>query len=163
MEQKLKRKHLEDYQQTLRNTTRSVQMEQAESRVSLTDRLLDKIIPAGYIKVTPKEISRGPSVTVQLYQPPDHQPSVDTNIINEISVEYEGIFLKKEDRKHLSLLVRKSEEDLLDPNERKRFKVMEVILRAKNGTSQVRKKANRWFNSHSSDLGRRQFLACSYL
>lgn len=153
MEQKLKRKHLEDYQQTLRNTTRSVQMEQAESRVSLTDRLLDKIIPAGYIKVTPKEISRGPSVTVQLYQPPDHQPSVDTNIINEISVEYEGIFLKKEDRKHLSLLVRKSEEDLLDPNERKRFKVMEVILRAKNGTSQVRKKANRWFNSHSSDLG----------
>lgn len=124
-----------------------------DPKISLTDEFLNKVLPAGYIKVYPPDTQETSSVTVQLYTPPSQQTALDSQLIKDSAPEYQGIAFTKEDRKHLALLIQTSEDELQSSDERRRFKVMDLVFKAKNGTQHTRKKASRWFTSHATELG----------
>lgn len=122
-----------------------------DSHLKLTDDILDKILPAGYIKVSPPDVQE--DADVQLYVPPAAISAVDHELVKHTAPEFQGIVFGKADEKHFSLLLETTEEELQDSQEKKRYKVMELVLKAKNGPQQVRKKAVRWLNSHAVELG----------
>lgn len=120
----------------------------AESRKpefgTLTDDLLDKILPPGYIKVTPE-------TTTDVYIIPEESNiKKAADAAAEVAPEYSGIEMKKEDVKHFSLLLKK---EPFSPTEKQTARAMELVLRAKNGTQTIRKRAVRSLNSSTRALG----------
>lgn len=119
-------------------------------QIELTDELLDKILPPGYIKVDPPEEYQEQAVDV--YIMPD-SGGLAKEMANDTSPEYQGLAMQKEDVKHLGVLLRREYAEISDPDERKFFRAAELVFKAKNGPQAVRKKAVRGLSSNTSSLG----------
>lgn len=120
--------------------------------VELTDHVLDSILPKGYIAVPiPKEMVSKDNSGEGFYVVPLTVSSAKK--VNDTLPEFEGITMKREDIKYFSSLVNVSLEDILDPEDRKKHRAMELVFKIKNGTPVIRKKAMRNINSNAKDLG----------
>lgn len=120
--------------------------------LALTDHILERLLPAGYIKANLANEKKRVA-TVQVYVPPPEVTGLDLQLSRDTAPEYQGIPLKKEDVKHFSLLLQTDIEDLELLQDKKRYKLMDIVLKAKRGSPQMRKKAMRWFSSHVSGVG----------
>lgn len=120
--------------------------------VELTDQVLDRILPAGFVKApTPKEFISKDVKEENYYIVPLKVSTAQT--VNDALPEYEGILMRKEDIKYFSSLVNLTLDDIEDPEDRKKYRTMDLVFKIKNGTPAIRKKAMRSINSNAKDLG----------
>lgn len=121
--------------------------------IPLTDDVLDRIIPKGYVKTSvPEGYNQKGSESNGLYLIPESS-GAEAHLVNETLPEYEGIPMRKEDVKHFSILINTQASELGDGEEKKQFRALDLIFRAKNGPPNVRKKAMRSLNGEAKSLG----------
>ncbi|EEQ37728.1 hypothetical protein FOB63_001541 [Clavispora lusitaniae] len=114
--------------------------------IPLTDDVLDRIIPKGYIKATPPDAQQ-----VDAYEMPISAP-----VAAETLPEYDGIAMRKEDVRHFAVLLEAPREG---PEARTQIRAAELVLRAKNGAPPVRRKAVRALRAQARELGPQPILS----
>ncbi|RKP29773.1 ARM repeat-containing protein [Metschnikowia bicuspidata] len=119
--------------------------------IALTDRVLDAILPAGFVPAAvPKELALH-NVEPDHYVVPLRTSTAHT--INDTLPEYEGIMMRREDVRYFATLVNVSLDDIVDGEERRKYRAMDLVFRIKNGPPAVRKKAMRSIAAGARELG----------
>lgn len=131
----------------------------------LTDEILDKILPAGYVKVDPPvgfEQNVGvPDVTEapkeMFYMPPDskdHKQQLEQQVGPSDIPGVEGLqFFKPEDMKFFGSLVKVKDEELMLTKQRNEVMSLRLILKIKNGIPLVRKRSLRQITDNAIKIG----------
>ncbi|ODV80632.1 ARM repeat-containing protein [Suhomyces tanzawaensis NRRL Y-17324] len=136
------------------------------SGVPLTDEILDKILPPGYIKLdVPSgyeqlEDGKAPDITelpMDRYMPPSADQTKNTLALREqIPTEVPGITglqsFKQEDMKYFGKLIH-LEESSLSGDEKKEVEVMKLLLKVKNGSQVTRKRSLRQLTDSARKFG----------
>lgn len=133
--------------------------------IPLTDEILDKILPLGYTKVRQPpnfqqiDDSLPPDVieptTSEFYTLPSNE-SVGI-LTSDLPPEVSGIkgldFFKEEDMKHFGKLATLNKRTDLTVDEQKEVNVMKLILKVKNGSPIVRKRAMKKLSNSATKFG----------
>ncbi|OBA19310.1 splicing factor 3B subunit 1 [Metschnikowia bicuspidata var. bicuspidata NRRL YB-4993] len=117
----------------------------------LSDSVLDKLIPTGYV-VAP--VPEGYETTAQiptLYNLPEQKSQAHD--FNDALPEYSGIAMRKEDVKHFSALLNVDPESLVDLADRLNFNAQALVFKIKNGQPSTRKKAMRSITTGAASYG----------
>ncbi|CAH6720413.1 U2 snRNP component Hsh155p [[Candida] jaroonii] len=123
----------------------------------LTDEILDKILPEGYVKATiPKDII-AKQATNDTYMPlssdVQNQKAMEELMVTKLP-EINGIeFFRKEDQKYFGKLDLIKNKQNLSTEEKNELKVMELLLKIKNGNNIVRKKSLRQLTDSVKNIG----------
>ncbi|KAI5965571.1 prp10 [Candida pseudojiufengensis] len=140
------------------------------SGIPLTDEILSKLLPEGFIKVeVPPEYQQitlaskpdiSSSTTQDNYFPPTNEEAkISTSFsANDITAEYGLEYFKEEDVKYFGNLLKINIDDLND-EEKKEVQSMKLILKVKNGTQIVRKKALRSLTDNATKFGPKIILS----
>ncbi|RCK62887.1 U2 snRNP component prp10 [Candida viswanathii] len=134
--------------------------------IPLTDEILDKILPPGYTKVRqppnfqqnddtiPPDVIE--STTSEYYVPPSNE-SIGVIASGELPAEISGVkgldFFKEEDMKHFGKLAKLHGKQDLSDDEQKEIGAMKLILKVKNGSPIVRKRAMKKLTSSAIKFG----------
>ncbi|KAK6454970.1 armadillo-type protein [Scheffersomyces xylosifermentans] len=136
--------------------------------VPLTDEVLDKILPPGYIKVAPPSGfqqtngDEAPDIIetqLDFYVPPTDDNSLKERSIMEgqIPTEIPGVnglqFFKQEDMKYFGKLVTTKETDDLSKEEKNEINTMKLLLKIKNGSQITRKRSLRKLTDNARKFG----------
>ncbi|KAK6463098.1 armadillo-type protein [Scheffersomyces coipomensis] len=133
--------------------------------IPLTDETLDKILPQGYVKVTPPLGSihhdeSSPDFTeapIDVYVPPAENSDHNTALVAEeqIPTDIPGVkglqFFKAHDMKYFGKLIHVT--DIKTDEERKEINVMKLLLKVKNGSQIVRKRSLRQLTDNARKFG----------
>lgn len=136
--------------------------------ISLTNEILDKILPSGYVLVPPPDgfeqfdLSIAPDMTEvssNYYVPPSvDQDSIQTKKLMEqqLNTDIPGVtglsFIKQEDMKYFGKLITTHDEDA-SLEQKKEIKLMKLLLKIKNGTPSTRKKSLRQLTDNARTFG----------
>ena len=137
--------------------------------IPLTNEIIDKILPPGYVVVPPPEgfeqfdPSIGPDmteITSNYYVPPSvDQASIQTKKLMEgqLTTEIPGVtglsFIKQEDMKYFGKLMTANDEEDSSLEQKKEIRLMKLLLKIKNGTPGIRKKSLRQLTDNSRTFG----------
>lgn len=171
-----KQKECENNKELVKKSTSSLIIELVEGKVPvvrgipLTDSILEKILPPGYVKVNPpahfkqNEETLPPDlsdavVSSDYYLPPTNE-SVGIST-TEIPTDVPGVkgleFFKEEDMKYFGKLVHSKPESLND-EEKKELNAMKLVLKIKNGSPVTRKRAMRQLTNNAAKFGPKVLL-----
>lgn len=171
-----KQKECENNKELVKKSTSSLIIELVEGKVPvvrgipLTDSILEKILPPGYVKVNPpahfkqNEETLPPDlsdavVSSNYYLPPTNE-SVGIST-TEIPTDVPGVkgleFFKEEDMKYFGKLVHSKPESLND-EEKKELNAMKLVLKIKNGSPVTRKRAMRQLTNNAAKFGPKVLL-----
>lgn len=135
--------------------------------IPLTDEILDKILPPGYVKVQPpigyvQTDDNAPDVTevqADFYLPPaDNDFKSALILLNQIApTDIPGVtglqHFKTEDIKYFGKLLTVVDSKLTTTEEKHDIQVMRLLLKIKNGTQIVRKRSLRQLTDSSKKFG----------
>ncbi|KAK6200184.1 armadillo-type protein [Scheffersomyces amazonensis] len=133
--------------------------------IPLTDSILDKILPSGYVKVNPpvgytEKYESIPDLTeasIDMYIPPSETSDYKSAIAlgNQLPTDIPGVkglqFFKEQDMKYFGKLIHVTEPK--SKEERKEINVMKLILKVKNGSQIARKRSLRQLTDNSRKYG----------
>lgn len=128
--------------------------------LALTDVVLDKILPPGYVKATiPKDIveankkDRHSEYYFPLVSDSGNQKAMN-EVLDTNAPDINGLeFYRMEDKKYFGELEKLKRQKHLTEPEKNKVKVMEMLLRIKNGSPSIRKKALRSLTESSRTIG----------
>lgn len=130
--------------------------------IPLTDEILDKILPLGFTQLgrphgfqeDAMAVRNVASTDDEYYVPPTNQSnSIPMSLIPTVSSVHGDLeHVKEEDVKHFGHLLKLREEDL-EGDSKKEFQSMKLILKLKNGSQPVRKRAMRSLTEHAAKFG----------
>ncbi|KAI5970250.1 prp10 [Candida margitis] len=130
--------------------------------VPLTDAILEKILPQGFIQLKPPHDFQQDaqathdmiSIRNDYYVPPVNQSNnIPASLVPAELAGFEGLeHVKEEDVKHFGHLLKLKEEDL-EEDKRKEFQSMKLILKVKNGSQITRKRAMRSLTENAVKFG----------
>ncbi|KAI5955296.1 prp10 [Candida jiufengensis] len=138
--------------------------------IPLTDEILDRILPEGFVKVKPPsdfqqlQTTSKPDITTSTttkeYFPPTNEiAAISTSLSTKEIPGVHGLeYFKEEDMKYFGNLLKIKPEDL-DEDERKEVQSMKLILKVKNGTQIVRKRAMRSLTESAKNFGPKIILS----
>ncbi|EDK46389.1 hypothetical protein LELG_04570 [Lodderomyces elongisporus NRRL YB-4239] len=138
--------------------------------IPLTDEILTMVLPEGYVKTTPPLEYQGlvsrPQLNFnqltgpQYYEPPSNE-DVPLSTLDTVAV-FPGLrgleYFKEEDKKYFGELLQKRPEEL-SAEEQKEVQSMKLVLKAKNGTRIVRKRAMRSLTENAVKFGPKTLLS----
>lgn len=123
----------------------------------LTDEILDKILPEGYSKATiPKDLvvnQEENEIYMPLSSDIQNQKAMEELMVTKLP-EINGVeFFRKEDQKYFGKLDLIKDKQNLSTEEKNELKVMELLLKIKNGNNIVRKKSLRQLTDSVKNIG----------
>lgn len=114
----------------------------------LTDELLSRILPPGYIVAYQAEPGSAPTPAPVLYMP------LEATIVSLEPEEYDGIALKPTDLKYFGDLVLANDKRYKgEKPSKRRLRALDLVLRAKNSVTLARRKALRLLASSALEIG----------
>lgn len=119
--------------------------------LQLSDRVLDQLIPKGYVVAPVPEGHEANKKTPVLYHLPEKKSQA--HVFNDALPEYSGIPMRKEDVKHFSALLNVDPANLVDTEERLNFNAQALVFKIKNGLPAIRKKAMRSITNGAAEYG----------
>ncbi|KAM9906021.1 hypothetical protein OXX79_001782, partial [Metschnikowia pulcherrima] len=117
----------------------------------LSTRVLDQLIPKGYIVASAPEGYETNDSAPALYQIPDTKSQA--RVFNDALPEFAGIAMRKEDVKHFSALLNVNPSGLTNNEDRMNYNAQVLVFKIKNGSPSVRKKAMRSVTSGALEYG----------
>ncbi|RLV96229.1 U2 snRNP component prp10 [Spathaspora sp. JA1] len=129
--------------------------------IPLTDEILDKILPPGYIKVSPpigfKQVDGAlpPDITTNEYYTLPSNEDMSSKIMTDNTSEIPGVkgldFFKPEDMKYFGKLI--NEPTTTTGSSSKDINAMKLILKVKNGSQITRKRSMRSLTDNATKYG----------
>ncbi|KAI5968629.1 prp10 [Candida theae] len=130
--------------------------------ISLTDDVLEKILPRGFTELTPPRgfsqnanaVERVEAATSTHYIPPTNQSNnIPSSLVPTVSSSHGDLEnIKEEDVKHFGHLLSSREADL-EGDAKREFQSMKLILKVKNGSQITRKRAMRSLTENAAKYG----------
>ncbi|KAM9898484.1 hypothetical protein OXX69_009850 [Metschnikowia pulcherrima] len=117
----------------------------------LSTRVLDQLIPKGYIVASAPEGYETNDSAPALYQIPETKSQA--RVFNDALPEFAGIAMRKEDVKHFSALLNVNPSGLTNNEDRMNYNAQVLVFKIKNGSPSVRKKAMRSVTSGALEYG----------
>lgn len=154
----------EEYEQNLKkeklvvNRLNENKLQKVENGIQLTDEVLDKILPPGYVKVSRPEgyVVAQDHQDAAYYMPPVKDNLSKITIDTELPTDIPGVtglqHFKQEDMKYFGKLVT-IDESKLNSQELREIEVMRLILKVKNGNPITRKRATRQVTDSATRFG----------
>lgn len=165
----------EEYMEAKKNeTSTDIQRHTAPiiNGILLTDSILDKILPPGYVKAPvpetyePKDPDRAPDIVEKAQETYRMPSAIDARIdaskaMVEIPSEIPGVsgldHFNQQDVKHFRKLIEVNP-DSLSKDEKKEIEAMQLLLKVKNGTQITRKRAMRTITASARKFGPKMLL-----
>ncbi|EGW35457.1 uncharacterized protein SPAPADRAFT_53713 [Spathaspora passalidarum NRRL Y-27907] len=174
-EEYLKQKADQEEQALVQKTTSDLLQKLKEGKVPiingipLTDEILDKILPSGYVKVAPPvgynqvddNLSPDIIATTDDYYTIPANEDVTSKIMTTESADMpvKGLeFFKSEDVKYFGRLMNVDEENEQDADTKKEIQAMKLILKVKNGSQITRKRSMRSLTDNANKFGPKVLL-----